>query len=413
MRTVANLRDRVANTPGLGKDVVAVALCLVIGLACSGYILSHQHASLPWRQKFDFAADFDKAPGVRPQALEEVRIAGVTVGRITSADVTEAGNARLGLEIDPGQTVYQNARLLLRTKSPLNVMYVELNPGTSAAPKLREGGVVPVTQTRRAAQPYELLDKLDSRTQAALTSLLDQTQISLKGAGTTLPNSLDATRRTMVTFSPVIDSLVARREKLSRLVSSFSTIATAVGHDGDRISGLTSSMDKTLSALAARDVQLQATLHALPGFTSDLRTSMNQVSNLTGALNPTLDDLATAAPRLPVALRSLTGSVSAIHHFVTAGSPVIDRAGPIVADLRPFVASAGPAFIDLRAVSGYLPNATAQVAPWMGDLAAFTYQTSSAFSLFDANGGLGRANLDIDLTNPSGGLGDVGVKRSK
>jgi phospholipid/cholesterol/gamma-HCH transport system substrate-binding protein len=413
MNRIATIRDRITNTPGLLRDVIAVLACIAIGLSCSAYILVHQHVSLPWDSEFRFSADFDKAPGVRPQALEEVRIAGVSVGRIRSASVTNSGDARLGLEIDPTQVVYQNAQLLLRTKSPLNVMYVELNPGTPDAPRLQSGGVIPITQTQRAAQPYELLDKLDDRTQAALTSLLDQAQVGLRGAGSTLPTSLDATRQTMVTFKPVIDALVQRRQHLADLVHAFSTIATAVGHDGTRMSGLTASMDQTLSALASRDVQLQATLRALPGFTSDLNTSMNQVSDLTGALNPTLDDLAAAAPKLPGAITSLTGSVAAIRNFVHDGAPVINRAGPIVSDLRLFTGNAGPAFADLRPVAGYLPLASAMIAPWMGDLAAFTYQTSSAFSLYDANGGLGRANLDLDLTNLSGGLGNVGVKGSK
>ena len=49
----------------------------------------------------------------------------------------------------------------------------------------------------------------------------------------------------------------------------------------------------------------------------------------------------------------------------------------------------------------------------MDDLAAFTYQTSSSFSLYDANGGMGRANLHVDLTNPTGGLADEGVEPAK
>lgn len=407
------VRDRVRNTPGLLKDLVAVTVCLVLGLACSVYILAHQDTHLPWTKEFTFSADFDKAPGVRPQAVEEVRIAGVSVGRITSAAVTPSGDARIGMEIDPNQAVYQNAQLILRTKSPLNVMYVELNPGTPSAPRLASGGVIPITQTQRAVQPYELLDKLDPAAQSALTSLLDQAQVGLRGANSTLPVSLDATKQTMVTFKPVIDALVQRRQNLSALVSAFSTIATAVGHDGGRISSLTVSMDRTLQALASRDTQLQQTLQQLPGFTNSLQGSMKSVTALSNALNPTLDDLAKAAPKLPGAITSLTGSVGAIKNFVQGASPVIDLAGPIVANLRSFSGYANPAFVDLKQIASYVPRATALVAPWMGDLAAFTYQTSSAFSLYDANGGLGRANLNLDLTNPSGGLGNVGVKGHK
>lgn len=407
------VRDRIRNTPGLGRDLIAVMVCLVLGLSCSVYILAHQDVKFPWTKEFTFYADFDKAPGVRPQAVEEVRIAGVAVGRITSATVTRSGEAQVGMEIDPSQAVYQNAQLILRTKSPLNVMYVELDPGTPSAPRLTSGGVIPITQTQRAVQPYELLDKLDPSTQVALTSLLDQAQVGLRGANSTLPVSLDATKQTMVTFKPVIDALVLRRKNLSALVSAFSTIATAVGHDGSRISNLTVSMDRTLQALASRDTQLQQTLQELPGFTGNLQTSMKSVTSLTNALNPTLDDLAKAAPKLPGAIQSLTGSVGAIKNFVQGAAPVINEAGPIVSNLRSFVSYANPSFLDLRTVSAYLPNAAALIAPWMGDLAAFTYQTSSAFSLYDANGGLGRANLDLDLTNPSGGLGNVGVKGTK
>jgi len=40
--------------------------------------------------------------------------------------------------------------------------------------------------------------------------------------------------------------------------------------------------------------------------------------------------------------------------------------------------------------------------PWLDDLSAFVYQTSSAFSLADVNGGLGRAQVNLKVDDPKG-----------
>lgn len=413
MKKLATYRERLANTPGLGRDVVAVLVCVTLGLACAGYNLAHQQTRLPWQDSFRLAADFDKAPGVRPEAPQEVRIAGVRVGRITGAETTESGNARLEMEIDPEHRIYANARLVLRSKSPLNVMYVELNPGSPDAPVLSDGAVVPVSQTRRLVQPYEVLDELDDRARAALTPLLDQASVALATTDKDLPKGLAATSRTLAVFEPVVSSLAERREHIARLVSSLAVIARSVGADGPRLADLTRGIDQTLQALARRDEELAQSLRTLPGFTRELDGALEDVSELTGELDPVLDDLVAAAPDLSKAVDGLTGTVTSARQFVGDLSPVVEAAGPVVADLAPFARDAAPAIADLRRITAQLPAATARIVPWLGDLAAFTYQTSSAFSLFDVNGGLGRADLVLDLTNPTGGLGDDGVGRSE
>ncbi|MER6969804.1 MlaD family protein [Nocardioides sp. NPDC000445] len=413
MVSLSTLADRIRNTPGLKRDTIAVAIALVAGLAATVYVLGNQHIRLPWQDRQSVAIEFTAAPGVRPEAVQEVRIAGVPVGRITAADPTDSGTAQVTVEFEKEQRIYRNATAILRTKAPLNVMYIELDPGGPPADLLEDGGALPVAQTKRAVQPYEVLDKLDARTRAALTSLIDQTQIGLKDAPTTLPAGLDATTATMKQWEPVINALNERRTNISQLVTSLTTISEAVGHDRQRLTELTTSMDRTLGAVAKRDKQLSESLDTLPGFTEQLSGSMGEVNDLTGQLDPTLKDLDKASDTLPEAVENLDGTVGSVHNFVNGAAPVVDRAGPVVDDLRPFVADANPALADLKPVVGYLPQATKELVPWMDDLAAFTYQTSSSFSLYDANGGMGRANLHVDLTNPTGGLADEGIDQGK
>lgn len=405
----ATVVERVRNSPGLGRDVLTLAVCLALGLGCAVYILGKQDVKAPWTDRYTFAAEFDKAPAVRPESLQEVRIAGISVGRITGAEPTPNGNARVEFSIDPEHRVYKDARVVIRTKSPLNVMYATLDPGTPAAGRLEEGATVPITQTDRAIQPNELLDELDVKARAGLTALLNEADIAMAADPRALGEGLDATRNAMLSFQPVLEQLQKRRENIKRLVTSFSGIAKAVGDDRVRLAALTEDSHDTLAALADNDTDLNRTLAELPGLTDELRASMTSVDALSSELDPTLRNLTKASGELPDALDDLTGTVGAIREFVAGARPVVDKAGPVVRDLRPLSTDLRAALNDLAPLTDRLPRATERIVPWMDNLAAFAYQTSSAFSLYDANGGMGRAVVNVDLTNPAGGLQDEGV----
>ena len=401
--------ERIRNTPGLGKEVTAVAVCLVVGLACGGYILGGQQWQPPWKDHYVVYAELAGAPGVRPESPQEVRIAGVPVGRITDAKPTEDGTAVLELSLEEDQEIYDNARIVLRTKSPINVMYVAVDPGGPPGKPLADGGRIPIAQTSTVTQPSELLDHLDADARAALTSLVNESDVALAGSAQPLADGLDTTSDAMQSFSPVIEQLDSRRQKLARLVHAVRVIIQTVGEDDERLGGLVRSLHTTLDALASRDDDLAATLHELPGFTSSLGESMTGVSDLTDQLDPLLDDIVAAREVLPGGVKDLTDTVTHIKDLAKSARPVVAGARPVVADLRPLVADLSPAARDLVALVDRLPNATKLIAPWMEDLAAFVYQTSSSFSAFDVNGGTARANFLLDLTNPSGGLGDVGI----
>ena len=396
--------ERIRNVPGLGGDVTSVAVLVVIALVCGGYIFSQYGFISPTQHRLVFSAEFAKAPGVRPASRQEVRIAGVEVGRITGASVAPDGNAKLTMSLDPGHQVYSNARVLLRTKAPLNIMYVALDPGGPPARPLADNAVIPVTQTERPIQPFEVLGTLDSATQDALTSLLNESDAALVDAPDTLPAGLDETSRAMGTFKPVLDQLATRRRTIAGLVTALSQISQAVGHNDTRLANLADSLHTTLGVVASHDNDVKSALAQVPGLSRSLNSAMTGVSRLTTQLNPTLDSLNAASGELPQALRKLTSTVRSAGQLVSAATAVVAKARPVVADLRPLVTHLNTSLGNLRPTAHLLPSATQRIVPWLEDLSAFVYQTSSAFSLADANGGWGRALLTLDVTNPAGGL---------
>lgn len=395
------LLQRMRNAPGLLRDVVILGVVLVLGLSAGTYIFSHYDVKAPWSSSYSFYADFAKAPAVQTKARQEVRIAGVTVGRITSAKPVRGG-VRVGFRIDQDQKVYKDARLVIRSKSPLNVLYVALNPGTPAAGRLPEDGTIPVSQTDEFTQAAEILDNLDARSQAAITDLVTESDVALTNAPTTLPKGLDQLDVTAQDLKPVVDALAERRGHLAHLVTSLSQISTAVGGDDDRLASLTASLETTLGVVSSRDTALNASLDELPGVTSTLRTALTQAGGLTGELNPVLDQATAASGKLPGLVDRLTTTVRTARGVLTTAKPVIAEAVPVIADLRPLTGDLRTSLSFLEPVAANLPQATARLTPWLTNLGGFVYNTASSFSLGDANGGMGRANLVVKALEPTG-----------
>jgi phospholipid/cholesterol/gamma-HCH transport system substrate-binding protein len=379
---------RIRATHGLGRDLGVLAGLIVLGLGAGGYILAHQRVVWPWAQRVAYQADFEAAPGISPGNGQEVRIAGVTIGEVSKAEVTKEGRARLTLTLQERyRTVYGNARAYLRPKSPLNDMYVLLDPGGPPAPKLTAGAVIPVTQTARPVQIDEVLAHLDQPTRDDLGILLAESDTALAAAhAANIPAGLRAADGTLVALRPVAEALQTRRERIARLVTALADVATAAGEDDARLAHLAASARTTLDALRARDTELDATLAALPGFTADLQRTSTAVAGLGAELDPALDGIRAAAGKLPGALAGATGVVDRLGPTFDLAAPVVSGARPLVADLRPLVHSARAALADTVAWSGRLDPITANLVAHLPDLAALVYNTNSATSVEDANG---------------------------
>ncbi|KAA9153981.1 MCE family protein [Amycolatopsis acidicola] len=390
--------QRVRTVPGLGRDVLAVGLVIALGLVSGGIILSHLNMHAPWSDRYSFAADFDQAPAISPGNNQEVRIAGVRVGEITSASVTRDGHARVEMALDPGHTIYDNAELVLRPKNPLNEMYIEVNPGGPPGKPLPANGVIPLSRTQRPVQPDEVFDHLDDRSRNALTTLLSESDIALANAPQTLPGGLQATDGTLVKLQPVVQALRTRQDTVRQLVTAFSQIATSVGGDDQRLGQMIDSTQQTLTALAGRQDDLSKSLADLPGFATDLKNAMDGVGNLTTQLNPTLDDLNKASSDLPPALQRMTSTVGQLGQTVQQARPVVQEAQPVVADLRPVVDNLDASMTALRPTTMRLDEMTSKIVGVLdGGLQGFVYNTNSVFSVRDNTGVFPRGNFGVQV----------------
>ena len=168
------------------RDFVAIGVLIVLGLVTTGVILSQQSANLPsWlpflgHDRFELKAQFSSAQAVTPGQGQTVNIAGIKVGQVTGVDL-ESGTAVVTMQIDNSYAplIHPNASLLLRPRTGLQDMTIEIDPG-SGNKQVNEGSTVPLAQTQPNVQPDQILASLDGDTRAYLQLLL---QAAGKGLG--------------------------------------------------------------------------------------------------------------------------------------------------------------------------------------------------------------------------------------
>jgi phospholipid/cholesterol/gamma-HCH transport system substrate-binding protein len=391
--------ERTRTVPGLGRDVAALLVLVILGTATTSFVLINQRYDWPWQDKFEFQADFAEVPGISPSNGQEVRIAGVTVGSISEATLTDTGNARLTLSLEPGHSVYQDTRLVLRPKTPLNDMYVEMSEGTPEAGRLEEGDVVPLSQTANPVQVDRVIQNLDEDAQAGISAILQESDVALAHAPQYLGPGLDATEKTLAKFKPVMEALRTRRETLARLVTALSQVAQATGGDEKRLARITSSLASTVDVIAARDTELEASLAQMPGFASELRGATGGITRLSAQLDPTLAAVRKASKSLPGALSDFGDLANELENTAETAAPLAREARPVVSDLRPVIPSYRNALTDLSAATGRLDYASKVLVEYLDDLSAFVYNTTSIFSLGDANGGILRGQAQVNASS--------------
>src|SRR3954453_21577220 len=121
------------------RDFVAVAVLVLIAIGVSAFMLGHQRLYLPkWvpgvgTDFYTVNAEFSTAQAVVPGQGQTVNIAGVPVGEIGNVDLKN-GVAVVQLNIRSKYApIYRDAHMLLRPKTGLKDMIVEMDPGTKAA----------------------------------------------------------------------------------------------------------------------------------------------------------------------------------------------------------------------------------------------------------------------------------------
>ncbi len=345
-------------------DFVAILALFVVAAGVSGYILSNQRLKLPdWvpvlgSEFYTVTAAFSTAQAVTPGQGQTVDIAGVQVGEISKVTL-EDGRAIITMRLQKKYEgrVNKDATALLRPKTGLKDMVVELNPGTKKAGALPELGRIPVSETLPDVNLDEVLASLDTDTR-------DYLRLLVGGGGEALGDNGVALRRAIKRFEPtgralreINERLATRRTNIRRVIHNFSLLMEELGAKDDQLAEWVDSSNAVFASLAAQDRNLRASISKLPTALAATQTGLAKTEALADELGPALGALRPAA-------RALGPSLRATRPFLRTTTPIIRD------ELRPFARSAQPFVRELR--------------PTMRDLAAATPDLDTTFKVLNA-----------------------------
>jgi phospholipid/cholesterol/gamma-HCH transport system substrate-binding protein len=256
-----------------------VVLILIVVIAVYFGFTKH----VPFKHGFRLKAEFATALNVHSKS--PVRIAGVTVGQVTS--IQRAGNTGLvSMEIESrGLPIHSDATIKIRPRLFLEGnWFLELQPGSPSAKTVSSGYTIPVTQTADPVQLDQVLDALTTDTRANLQSFL----INYGEALTRKPQApenaeqepevrgLNAAQALNQTYArgpsslrggAVVDQAITGTEAhdLSELVASIGKVTAALNVHEQDLSELIPNYNTFFATLASQSTSLKSLVAELPG----------------------------------------------------------------------------------------------------------------------------------------------------
>jgi phospholipid/cholesterol/gamma-HCH transport system substrate-binding protein len=329
-------------------DAVAIVGIMAVALVVSVYILNQQRVRFPFveAKPFVLQAEFSTAQAVIAGQGQTVRVAGVRIGDIGAVKLRD-GRAVVRMDIDQKykKLVHTDARALLRPKTGLKDMFIDLDPGSDGAPVAKASWTVPIAATQPDVNPDEIFSALDADTRDYLKLLINGAGRGLKGRG---PDLRDVFRRFEPTHRDLarVNSAVAtRRANLRRLVTSLNQLNGELASKGPELSQLVDSSATVFRAFASEADGISGTVRELPSALRQTTQTLGKVETFADLLRPT-------TAKLRPAVRALDPANQAVRPFAREAAPELR------ASIRPFVRESRPLVRNLRPASEQLAQAT-------------------------------------------------------
>ena len=322
--SAASVRKRIPlGTAGLLAVVAATLVVALLGVGIAA-LVTRGGSSMT------ISARFATAPGL--YVGNAVDVLGMPVGTVTK--ITPGPTyVTVVMRVPASTPIPAGADALVMAPQVVNDRYVQLNPGYTRGPRIRNDAVIPMSRTAVPISVDGIVDSLDQLARAlgpngvnahgALSAFLASSAHALGGDGTALHSTLTSLGQALGALSsksPQLKALFDNLGNLSQVASQYTgtyqafannlaAVSTDLAADDSNIGGTLANLQRALAALA----QFTATN------SSALGTSVTNLDAFAGAVAAKQQQLAQALGALPVAL----GNISQATDPNAAGGPAL------------------------------------------------------------------------------------------
>jgi phospholipid/cholesterol/gamma-HCH transport system substrate-binding protein len=342
-------KKRIRRTDRRGMSPVtfgAIALVVLIIITYFGFT-----KAIPFTHQFRLNAVFQNANSLRTGS--QVRIAGVTVGKVTKVSRYKNSDASVvQMEIkDTGLPIHKDATAKIRPRIFLEGnFFVDLKPGSPSTPKLEDDDApLATTQTAAPVQFTDVLTTLQRDPREDLSQVLINLGKALNGKptaaqdaqadpdakGETAAKSLndsaaysaDALRNASIINNA---ALGLEPDDLSRLIGGLQRVSAALDRNEGSLQGLVVNFNRTVATLADEQGNLRSTIRLLP-------PTLTQADSAFDALNRAFPPTRAFARDILPAVRLTPSTINASFPFIRQVRLLVSKPElrGLVAQLRP------------------------------------------------------------------------------
>jgi phospholipid/cholesterol/gamma-HCH transport system substrate-binding protein len=335
-------------------------LLVIVGFAfsCFGILLFMWvtfGGPTPFKAKpYEITIPFNEATQLAQQS--DVRISGVSIGKVQSIDVAPDGKEALAtVDIDDKYgPIPENTRAILRTKTLLGETYVELTPGSSSEPALEDGGTLPSANVAESVQLDEIFRTFNAPTRAAFQEWMRNSAIAIEGNGQNLSAAFAQFGPTLSEFDQLFRVLDTQELAVRDLFRNGATALKAFRGRNGQLADLIQSSNAVFQTTATREHDIEALFKAFPTFLDEFRITLDRLRVFSVNTDPLMRQLVPAAEELSPTLIALAKFSPEAEGFFKGLLPVIDESSTGFPALRKLFRDEFPPL--LRAVDPFLRN---------------------------------------------------------
>jgi phospholipid/cholesterol/gamma-HCH transport system substrate-binding protein len=255
----------------------------------------------------------------------DVRIAGVSVGKVVSTELDPKGNRTMAtLQIDNQYApIRQDTQAILRTKTILGETYVQLIPGSSHSPPIRDGGMLARSHVLPTTQLSDIFNAFDPTTRHAFQVWQQQLATAVNGNDQNLNDVLGNLPSFAADATDILQVLDVQHLATISLIQNGGTVFGALGQDQTALRNLITSAETTFATTAANNDALAKTFEVFPTFLNETKATMAKLQTFSVNTDPLIKELVPVAQQLKPTLHSVQQLSPPLRHLFTNLGPLI------------------------------------------------------------------------------------------
>jgi virulence factor Mce-like protein len=332
---------------------------------------------------------------------EDVKVAGVRAGTVTSVELTDARLALVKMDVDaPFAPFRANARCDVRSQSLIGERFIQCDPGTPAAGALPTpaGADTPTVPAAQDSAPIDLdlvFDVFRQSYRERLAIILNELGAGLDGRGEDLNQIIRSANPALAQARRVLDELNGQRTALQQGIDQTDRVLASVAAHPASVDRFVGKLAAVSERFGRHQGALSDSAARLPGLLAQAEPALRQLDGLSVAARPVVHKLRLSAPgvrelaaRLGQLARSARPTLARLGQTAVTGRAALRRSMPFLDSLRRTLEG-------LRPIG---PTAKALVTSLVerGDtegLLRFFYNSALATSRFDATSHIFPAHL--------------------